>query len=150
MNPLSLLLCCAPLLLASAIPASGEELADTSWKLVRIQSMNDTSSVPDDATVYTLELKADGSAVIQADCNQGRGTWSANTENQIEFGPIASTFALCPGGSLSEEYLKQFQWVRSFTVENGHLFLATMADGSIIEFEPVANGTVRPPVVGRS
>ncbi len=27
--------------------------------------------------------------------------------------------------------------VRSYVMENGHLFLATMADGSIIEFEPV-------------
>ena len=32
----------------------------------------------------------------------------------------------------------QFQWVRSYVIENEHLFLATMADGSIIEFEPVA------------
>jgi len=26
-------------------------------------------------------------------------------------------------------------WVRSYVLEGGHLFLATMADGSIIEFE---------------
>jgi hypothetical protein len=31
----------------------------------------------------------------------------------------------------------QFQWVRSYVLENGNLFLATMADGSIIEFEPL-------------
>jgi hypothetical protein len=32
--------------------------------------------------------------------------------------------------------MKQFEWVRSYVVEGGHLFLSTMADGSIIEFEP--------------
>ncbi|MBL8201623.1 MAG: hypothetical protein JNK40_11665 [Chromatiales bacterium] len=38
-------------------------------------------------------------------------------------------------------YLAQFEWVRSYVMKDGHLFLATMADGAIIEFEPL------PPVV---
>jgi hypothetical protein len=29
--------------------------------------------------------------------------------------------------------------VRSYVMKDGHLFLATMADGSIIEFEPVSD-----------
>lgn len=59
----------------------------------------------------------------------------------MTFGPIAATRALCLPPSLSEKYLAQFEWVRSFMIKGGHLFLATMADGSIIEFEPL------PPVV---
>jgi hypothetical protein len=50
---------------------------------------------------------------------------------------------MCPPESLSERYLAQFEWVRSYVMRDGHLFLATMADGAIIEFEPL------PPVVAR-
>jgi hypothetical protein len=45
--------------------------------------------------------------------------------------------AMCSPGSLADRYLAEFQWVRSYVMKDGHLFLATMADGSIIEFEPV-------------
>jgi hypothetical protein len=33
--------------------------------------------------------------------------------------------------------MAQFPWVRSYVTKDGGLFLATMADGSIIEFEPM-------------
>ena len=38
--------------------------------------------------------------------------------------------------SLHDLYMAQSSRVRGYKVRNGHLFLATMADGSIIEFEP--------------
>ena len=50
---------------------------------------------------------------------------------------LAPTEAECAEGSIHRKYVSQFQWVRSYVLENGHLFLATMADGSIIEFEPM-------------
>ncbi len=122
--------------------AAASELAGTSWRLVEIMSMNDRVDVPDDRSKYTLELQADGTATMQADCNRGSGSWMSESAGQLGFGPLASTRALCPPDSLSERYLAQFKWVRSYVMKNGHLFLATMADGSIIEFEPV-----EPPLV---
>jgi hypothetical protein len=44
---------------------------------------------------------------------------------------------MCPPQELSETYLAQFEWVRSYVMKDGHLFLATMADGSMVEFEPL-------------
>ena len=44
---------------------------------------------------------------------------------------------MCPPPSISDRYLAQFEWVRSYVMHDGHLFLATQADGAIIEFEPV-------------
>ncbi len=111
-------------------------LADTSWQLVQITSMDDTVYTPDDPLKYTLTFNADGTATIVADCNRGHGSWTSASEGKLEFGPIAATQALCLPGSISETYLAQFQWVRGYVMKNGHLFLATMADGSIIEFEP--------------
>jgi heat shock protein HslJ len=118
-------------------PVGNGELAGTSWRLVKIMSMDDSTYTPDDPSVYTLAFEPDGTARIQADCNRGTGEWSAESASQLRFGVIAATQAECPPGSLHARYMKQFEWVRSYVLEDGRLFLATMADGSIIEFEPV-------------
>ena len=99
--------------------------------------MDDSVLTPEDRSLYTLTFAAAGSATLRADWNRGAGTWTSQGPSQLQFGPIASTRAMCPPGSLSDRYLALFEWVRSYVTKNGHLFLATMADGAIIEFEPV-------------
>jgi len=118
----------------TAGPAAASVLAGTSWQLVKIMSMDDSVDEPEDGSPYRLEFKVDGSASIKADCNRGSGSWTSAQPGQLQFGPIAATMAMCPPGSLSEKYLAQFEWVRSYVLKDGRLFLATMADGSIIEF----------------
>ena len=113
------------------------ELAGTAWRLVSIQGMDDSTDAPSDRSLYTLEFSSDGNAAMRADCNRGMGSWSSESPGQLQFGLIAATRAMCPPESLSEKYLAQFEWVRSYVLNEGHLFLATMADGAIIEFEPV-------------
>ncbi len=56
----------------------------------------------------------------------------------LEFDVIAATQAQCAPGYLHDQYVSQFQRVRSYVMKDGQLFLATMADGSIIEYEPVS------------
>jgi len=127
---------------AAAAPPEGtteayaSPLAGTAWQLVAIRSMDDSTYQPADRSLYTLDLQRDGTVSLRADCNRGQGRWRSDEPNQIAFGPIAATRALCPTPSLSERYLAQFEWVRSYVVTDGHLYLATMADGAIIEFEP--------------
>jgi heat shock protein HslJ len=113
------------------------ELAGTSWRLVKIMGMDDSVAEPDDPSLYTLEFGTDGQASLLAGCNRGTGSWTSESGPQLEFGPIAATMAMCSPGSLADRYLAEFQWVRSYVMNDGHLFLATMADGSIIEFAPV-------------
>lgn len=112
-------------------------LGGTSWRLVQIMSMDDSTAVPDDPSSYTIEFGADGTVGMQIDCNRGTGSWTSESDSGLQFGPIASTRALCPPESLHDTYLAQFEWVRSYVMRDGHLFLATMADGAIIEFEPM-------------
>jgi para-nitrobenzyl esterase len=45
--------------------------------------------------------------------------------------------AICPPGSLHDRFIGDLGYVRSYVLKDGHLFLATMADGSILQFEPV-------------
>jgi heat shock protein HslJ len=128
-----------PVAAPEASPASAApELAGTSWRLVKILSMDDSTDTPDDPNSYTLTFGADDGVRIQADCNAGTGSWTSESAGQLTFGTIAATQALCPPGSLHDRYMAQFPWVRGYRLEDGHLFLATMADGSIIELEPSA------------
>jgi len=113
------------------------ELAGTTWRLVKIMGMDDSVAEPENRSAYTLEFGTDGQASLLADCNRGTGSWTSESGPQLEFGPIAATMAMCSPGSIADKYLAEFQWVRSYVMNDGHLFLATMADGSIIEFEPV-------------
>ena len=111
-------------------------LQGTSWQLVKFQGGDGRTLTPDDPAKYTIQFAADGRLAARVDCNRGSGTWKA-TPPQLEFGPLALTRAMCPKGSLHDQIVKQWTFVRSFVVKDGRLFLSLMADGGIYEFAPV-------------
>lgn len=120
----------------SGAPADIAALAGTSWQLVRFEGGDDTVLTPDDRSKYTLEFGSDGQVNARIDCNRGRGTWKSEGPNHLELGPLALTRAQCPSGSLHDHLVKQWEYIRSYVIRDGHLFLALMADGGIYEFEP--------------
>ena len=128
-------------------PAQNGEVAlgGTSWQLVKFQSSDDKMLRPDDPAKYTIAFGADGSVSARVDCNRGRGSWKSSGPNQIQFGPLALTRALCPPGSLHDRVVKDWEFVRSYTLKDGHLFLALMADGGIYEFEPIGGSKAAAP-----
>ena len=132
----------------AAVTPALPELAGTSWRLVEIQSMDDSVYAPDDPSSYTLSFGADGTALVRSDCNRGTGSWDSASPGQLTFGPMATTKALCPPGSMDERFVAQFPWVRSYVLKDGRLFLATMADGSIVEFEPLSEAVAAATVLG--
>lgn len=118
-----------------ALQPAPDALGGTSWQLVRFQGGDGTVLVPDDEAKYTLAFGADGSLSARIDCNRGRGTWKSAGRNQVEFGPMALTRAMCPPGSLHDRMVKHWSFVRSYVIKDGRLFLSLMADGGIYEFE---------------
>ena len=117
--------------------ASLAGLGGTSWQLVRFQGGDGTVLMPDGKAKYTIAFAADGNVNVQFDCNRGRGTWASPGPNQLQFGPLALTRAMCPPGSLHDHIVRQWPFVRSYTMKDKHLFLSLMADGGSYEFEPV-------------
>ena len=108
---LSLLVPLAPIAAQEEAPQSigsaasvRPSLAGTAWQLVRILSMDDSVYEPRDRSLYRLEFQQDGRASLLADCNRGTGSWT-EAAGKLEFGPVASTRAMCPPGSISERYL---------------------------------------------
>jgi para-nitrobenzyl esterase len=116
--------------------AMQQELAGTSWRLVAIQSMDDRTYSPEDRSKYTVAFGADHSLTVRADCNRGRGTWQSAGPGQLGLGSLALTRAHCGEAWLHDRYVADLGHVRSYVLRDGHLFLSTMADGSILEFEP--------------
>jgi len=121
---------------APAGNAAGD-LGGTSWRLVKFQGSDDKTLTPDDPTKYTLRFESNGSVSVRIDCNRGRGTWSSSGPHQLEFGPLALTRAMCPPAPLNDRIAKDWAYVRSYTLRDGHLFLSLMADGGVYEFEPL-------------
>ena len=125
---------------------SSSELAGTSWQLVKFQAGDGKVLTPDDKSKYTLTFGTDGSVIARIDCNRGKGTWKSAAPNQIEFGPLALTRAMCPQGSLHDRVARDLSAVRTYTIKNGHLFLALVSDGGTYEFEPIG-GSQGPPSI---
>jgi len=126
---------------AAAAPDS--PLAGTEWRLVEIQSMDDTVGTvrPDDPSRYTMRLNGNGTIVLRLNCNRASGTWSAEagpdrSRGRFEFGPLAATRAHCPPPSLDEQVSSQAHYVRSYLLKDGRLCLSLMADGGIYVWEP--------------
>lgn len=122
-------------------------LAGTRWRLVEIQSMDDAigTTRPHHRDLYTMDLNADGTVAMRLNCNRGRGTWSAKpvankTEGGFQFGPLATTRALCSPRSLDQRIAKDVAFVRSFLLRDGRLYLSLKADGGIYVWEPRPEG----------
>jgi len=127
----------------AAASLADHPLAGTSWRLVEIQSMDDETGTtrPDDPSLYTLRLNADGTANLKLNCNSAHGTWTSEpgedgASGTFGFGPLAMTRALCPPPSLDERIAAQTEWVRGYLVRDGRLNLSLMADGGILTWEP--------------
>lgn len=112
-------------------------LAGTSWRLVKFQGGDGTVLTPDDGSKYTLAFSSGGIVSARIDCNRASGSWKSSGRNQIEFGPLAITRAMCPPGSLHDRIVNHWPYFRSYMIRDGHLFLSLAADGGVYEYEPV-------------
>lgn len=111
-------------------------IGNTSWQLVKYQGGDGTVLMPNDRAKYTVAFANDGNLSVRFDCNRGRGSWILNGRNQVRFTPLALGRTVCPPGSLHDHLVKQWPFVRTYTVKNGHLILSLAADSGNYELEP--------------
>ena len=130
-----------PVAKPTLLPFAG--LGETEWQLLEFQSMDDAQGVtrPDDPTKYMLAFASDGALTARLDCNRGIGTWRSEIANAtggtLTFGPMAVTKAFCHEPTMGEWLERQLSYVRSFTIRDGKMYMALMADGGIIVWESV-------------
>jgi heat shock protein HslJ len=119
------------------------KLASTRWRLVEFQSMDNAIGTlrPHDPSQYLMRLNADGTVTMQLNCNRATGTWKAEpaadgASGRFEFGPLATTRALCPAPSMDERIAADSRYVRGYLLKDGRLHLSLMADAGIYAWEP--------------
>jgi heat shock protein HslJ len=121
-----------------AVAADPASLAGTRWQLVRIIGLDDQFTVPDEATRYTIDFDANGRASLRADCSRVLTTWSSPGAGRVQFGPLAATRAACGPTSLAAQMLRDLPAVRSYSIRDGHLYLAALDEKAPLwEFEPL-------------
>jgi hypothetical protein len=95
---------------------------------------------PQNPSLYTMRLNRDGSVTMRLNCNRAKGAWSAEPGNdaasgRFEFGPLATTRALCPPPSLDTQIAAQSRFIRSYLFTDDRLYLSLMADAGIYAWE---------------
>ncbi|MGH2560003.1 MAG: META domain-containing protein [Thermomicrobiales bacterium] len=103
------------------------------WAWQGFQGGDDSEIVPDDPANYTIQFMPDGSVAVLADCNRGRGTYTAD-DAQIDISAIALTRMGCPPGSLGIDFATDLEAVNTFVFRDGNLYLALPVDSGIHEF----------------
>ena len=118
-------------------PSAANELAGTSWKLVKFQGGDETTLVPDDGSKYTITFGSNGRVSARVDCNRGSSTWKSSRANELQFGSWSRTSAKCAPGSLHDKIVNEGANVRRYSIKDGHLFLSGMSAGGFYELEPL-------------
>jgi heat shock protein HslJ len=117
-------------------------LTGTTWRLVEFRSNDDRIGVvrPGDGDLYTMTLDSDGRTTMRIDCNQGFGNWAAEPgdgdSGAFTFGPLSMTKVYCGPDSMDQRIARDAQYIRTYLLRDGRLYLDLMADGGTYVWEP--------------
>jgi len=115
---------------ASAQP----ELLNTVWQWQEYQDQADVNNITvGEPEKYTLQLLADGTYQLQADCNKGQGSYTLEGSSlTLQPGPM--TMAACGPESQDADFLTKLFDVVTYVIEDGKLFLNLKMDAGNMVF----------------
>ncbi len=114
---------------------SDNPLIGATWEWQETVGGDDAVVAPDDPARYTLSFNDDGTANIQADCNQVVASYSID-ESLLTIEPGPSTLALCPEGSLSDAYIRMLAAASSYEMDGDDLVISLFDDAGTMQFSP--------------
>lgn len=103
------------------------------WEATQWASDRTVTSAPER---YTLQLGADGTATVVADCNRGRASYEITAAGGFRIGAIALTRMACPPGSAGDRFVQDLGRSRGFYVDNGRLYLEFPSRIGYLLFRP--------------
>ncbi len=86
------------------VPEDTTGLVGGIWQWAEFSDPVDGIIVIESPELYTVEFMTDDTVNVQADCNSGRGNYTADGSN-ITISDLAMTRALCEEGSLSDDFV---------------------------------------------
>jgi heat shock protein HslJ len=103
------------------------------WQWQVFRGGDNTEVAPDDPSRYAVQFMDDGTVAVLADCNRGRGIYTAE-DGRIVITQIATTRMACPAGSLDTEFLRYLEGAVTYTFREGKLYLDLPIDAGTAEF----------------
>lgn len=93
---------------------------------------------PNNPSNYTVQFGDDGQLAAQADCNQAGGPYTVQDGN-LSIGPLRSTLALCPEGSLGSEFLLDLESAAAYSFDGANLVIALREGRGLAYFAPAGS-----------
>lgn len=119
----------------SAPQVTSSQLVGVTWRWEQTQMNNGDIFTPDNPNNYTLQFMEDGSLSLQADCNQGSGIYTVESQAlTLVLGPM--TLVACPPGSLADQFLTNLKGTAIYFFEGDNLLIDLMADSGTMRFSP--------------
>ncbi|MFV0347889.1 MAG: META domain-containing protein [Halodesulfovibrio sp.] len=138
--PFILLLLCAILLPVTGAHAksparqtSAKAIMGTTWMWSSTTTPMETIEAEVPAR-YTIALE-DGRVSARFDCNRGGGTYKLS-DGKLSFGMMMATMMMCAPDSQDSVFMRDLQFVTTFYVEDGVLYLGLDDDAGTMEFRP--------------
>lgn len=119
----------------TVVPVSfAEELSSRKWTWLNTK-MSDSSVVnPSKAGAFTASFQKDLNLLVTTDCNSGRGSYVAGSDNSVAISQIATTMMYCEGSNETLFY-RNLGNVGSYKISNGQLWLMLKFDSGTMIFE---------------
>jgi heat shock protein HslJ len=112
-------------------PQVDPELVGKVWKWYEfVDPVGET--VVEDPDSYTVEFTAEGTVHIRADCNRSNGTVTADG-GQIDIEALAMTRAMCPPGSLSDDFVTALNAAALYSFDGNTLLLDLPMDSGTLK-----------------
>jgi heat shock protein HslJ len=118
-----------------AAPPVEPTLTDVPWEWVSTTDPAQGTVAVNDPSRYVILFNEDGSAAIQADCNNVGASYTTEGSN-ISIVPGPSTMAACPSDTLDSQFLTQLTNAAIYFIEGGNLYLDMPADSGTMRFVP--------------
>jgi heat shock protein HslJ len=116
-------------------PTPASTLAQGAWLWQRTAYADGTTVVCSNPGRYTLTFLDNGMYALQADCNQGSGTYTvAGSQLTLQPGPM--TRAACPPGSQDTVFLRDLGQVVTYLMDGENLVLSLRLDSGNMVFSP--------------
>ncbi len=121
--------------------AAAGDLTGQVWQWVEVNDPVQGSQSVANPENYQIEFLPEGGLNIQADCNMGTGSYTAE-DGSLSISLGAMTLAMCQEGSLGDEFVNHLSAAAAYSIsEDGHLLLDKAADSGTMTFQPAGAET---------
>ena len=118
-----------------AAPPVEPALTNVPWEWVSTTDPVQGTVAVNDPSRYVILFNDDGSAYIQADCNNVQAGYTTDGSS-INITPGASTMMACSPDTLDSQFLSQLSAAAIYFIEGGNLYLDLPADSGTMRFVP--------------